>query len=207
MIREPILFRLFFSLLLLLSFFPFCTYEPTSQIHPNDVKVTFTSDTAVQSAMSKMVESYGDAAALATPQLLSDRVAAEVGMTADPSMNGVLAKDTMNDTGNYSYTLGDTSVDGKVITELGVFRVDGVTTMAAAERVAASRIDSDIISRLPATTFVDGSMKDGCKYADYSYTGTVNMISANTTLGTTHYYVAYSITRTTTVKTFEQPEA
>ena len=33
MIRERILFRLFFSLLLLLSFSPFCTYEPTSQIH------------------------------------------------------------------------------------------------------------------------------------------------------------------------------
>ena len=35
MIREPILFRPFFSLLLLLSFSPFCTYEPTSQIHPS----------------------------------------------------------------------------------------------------------------------------------------------------------------------------
>ena len=34
MIREPILFRPFFSLLLLLLFSPFCTYEPTSQIHP-----------------------------------------------------------------------------------------------------------------------------------------------------------------------------
>src|SRR5699024_9214664 len=33
---ERILFRLFFSLLLLLSFSPFCTYEPTSQIHPRD---------------------------------------------------------------------------------------------------------------------------------------------------------------------------
>ena len=35
MIRERILFRLFFSLLLLLSFSPFCIYEPTSQIHPS----------------------------------------------------------------------------------------------------------------------------------------------------------------------------
>ena len=34
MIRELILFRPFFSLLLLLSFSPFCTYKPTSQIHP-----------------------------------------------------------------------------------------------------------------------------------------------------------------------------
>ena len=38
MIREPILFRPFFSLLLLLSFSPFCTYEPTSQKHPSDGK-------------------------------------------------------------------------------------------------------------------------------------------------------------------------
>ena len=36
MIRERILFRLFFSLLPLLSFSPFCTYEPTFQIPPND---------------------------------------------------------------------------------------------------------------------------------------------------------------------------
>ena len=36
MIRERILFRPFFSLLLLLSFSPFCTYEPTSQIHPRE---------------------------------------------------------------------------------------------------------------------------------------------------------------------------
>src|SRR5699024_11124898 len=34
MIRELILFRPFFSLLLLPSFSPFCTYEPTFQIHP-----------------------------------------------------------------------------------------------------------------------------------------------------------------------------
>ena len=38
MIKELILFRLFFSLLLLLSFSPFCTYEPTSQIHPKEVE-------------------------------------------------------------------------------------------------------------------------------------------------------------------------
>ena len=38
MIRERILFRLFFSLLLLLSFSPFCTYELTFQIHPSLAK-------------------------------------------------------------------------------------------------------------------------------------------------------------------------
>src|SRR5699024_5660837 len=39
MIRERILFRLFFSLLLPLSFSPFCTYESTFQIHPNEDNV------------------------------------------------------------------------------------------------------------------------------------------------------------------------
>ena len=38
MIRERILLRLFFSLLLLLSFSPFCTYEPTFQIPPRGRK-------------------------------------------------------------------------------------------------------------------------------------------------------------------------
>ena len=41
MIRERILFRLFFSLLLLLSFSPFCTYEPTFQIHPKVATAKF----------------------------------------------------------------------------------------------------------------------------------------------------------------------
>src|SRR5699024_5027431 len=40
MIRERILFRLFFSLLPLLSFSPFCTYEPTFQIPPNTLEET-----------------------------------------------------------------------------------------------------------------------------------------------------------------------
>ena len=39
MIRERILFRLFFSLLLPLSFSPFCTYESTFQIHPKTLGV------------------------------------------------------------------------------------------------------------------------------------------------------------------------
>ena len=44
MIRERILFRLFFSLLLLLSFSPFRTYEPTFQIHPNLLQRNFSFD-------------------------------------------------------------------------------------------------------------------------------------------------------------------
>ena len=51
MIRELILFRPFFSLLLLLSFSPFCTYEPTFQIHPSDgqeyTKYDYTGSVAV----------------------------------------------------------------------------------------------------------------------------------------------------------------
>ena len=43
MIRE-ILFRLFFSSLLPLSFSPFCTYEPTFQIHPNLLQRNFSFD-------------------------------------------------------------------------------------------------------------------------------------------------------------------
>ena len=61
MIRERILFRLFFSLLLLLSFSPFCTYESTFQIHPKDFKA-YESDpfTAMQDAVANAHENACD---------------------------------------------------------------------------------------------------------------------------------------------------
>ena len=56
MIRELILFRPFFSLLLLLSFSPFCTYEPTSQIHP---KLIGANDSAIVKELAAGIDKAG----------------------------------------------------------------------------------------------------------------------------------------------------
>ena len=51
MIREPILFRPFFSLLLLLLFSPFCTYEPTSQIHPKEFRTLIANEESLDALL------------------------------------------------------------------------------------------------------------------------------------------------------------
>ena len=91
----------------------------------------------------------------------------------------------------------DTSVDGKVVTDMEVMYIPGLTEEAALKRAAAA-IDEQV-AKLVDTTY--DMVKADEKYTDYSYTGTVSMVSAQTVAGTTNYYVAYTITQTTSVKT------
>ena len=169
----------------------------------NKIKVTFSSDASVEAGMTAALKALGDSAATTNANTLTELVASRTGITTDVGMSIVSDPDDETD-GN----LDDADkVDGKVITGLTVFRVDDVLTETAAERKAVSQIDA-IIANLPDTTFVDNKTSAGTgngeKYADYSYTGTINMVSVENSNGTTNYYVGYTITRTATVSTFEK---
>ena len=169
----------------------------------NKIKVTFSSDASVEAGMTAALKALGDGAATTNANTLTELVASRTGITTDVGMSIVSDPDDETD-GN----LDDADkVDGKVITGLTVFRVDDVLTETAAERKAVSQIDA-IIANLPDTTFVDDKTSTGTgngeKYADYSYTGTINMVSVENSNGTTSYYVGYTITRTATVSTFEK---
>ena len=108
MIREPILFRPFFSLLLLLSFSPFCTYEPTSQIHPNkttyEIGETFDSTGMVVTA----TYSYG-----APKQLSSNEYQLTLTDSNDASFNLSTPFTTM---GTYTLTVEYNKIKSAPIT-------------------------------------------------------------------------------------------
>ena len=169
----------------------------------NKVKVTFSSDASVEAGMTAALKALGDNASVTDATNLTTEVAKRTGITADEKMSKVATEDATT-SGNL---VNPDGVNGKVITSLRVFHVDGALTESAAERMAVSNIDA-VIANLPDTTFVNGkdaaATNDGEKYADYSYTGTINMVSVENSNGTTHYYVGYTITRTATVSTFEK---
>ena len=73
---------------------------------------------------------------------------------------------------------------------------------AAAEKFAAKLIN-DVVAELDDTTYAEGVTMSGDKYCDFSYTGTVSMVSSTANDGTVNYYFAVVITQTTAVKTLK----
>ena len=170
-----------------------------NQSATNKVKVEFTSDPSMKAGLEKVLKAQGDDV---TGADLTDLVSKQIGVSGMTNASVTFAVDT-----NKNYSLQNPSnVDGKKITALSVFCVTNAATEEAAIKMAVSQIDTGVVSKLPDTTFVDGQIKDGGKYADYDYTGTIEMVAQNKTDGTTSYFVAYTITRTATVHTFEKAE-
>ena len=170
----------------------------------NKVKVTFTSNPSVEAGLTKVLKGLGDGAKSVTDINLAGAIAKQVGITADTTgaMSTFAAKDAYK---SGTATLADPDgVDGRVRTLVWAYRVDNAKTEEAARRMAVAAIDTNVISKLVDTTFVSKSTKDGDKYADYSYTGTIDMVTVENTDGTTNYFVAYTLTQTSTVSTFEQ---
>ena len=56
-------------------------------------------------------------------------------------------------------------------------------------------------------SIIQGTTVSGQKYCDYSYAGSVSMVSVVNVYGETTYCFAYTITQTTTVKTLAPAEA
>ena len=166
----------------------------------NAVKVDFSSNASVEAAMIKVLKGLGDSSKSESAKDFTDALQKQTGITAADNEDMVVLT-TKDVAKNYSLVDPD-GVDGKSITRMWAYYVTGASTEEAAQRIAIAKIDS-FISELPDTTFVSGHTADGDKYADYSYTGTVDMVSYENTDGTTSYFVAYTITRTAKVNTFE----
>ena len=161
----------------------------------NKVKINCTSDATLDNALSSAVKSLGDIGV--RPEL----VALLENLTGDEiGIDDVDQKTGWKEDTNGVITRGwklDTSVNGKVVTDMEVMYVPALSKEAALKS-AAAEIDS-VVATLTATTY--DMVEADEKYTDYSYTGTVSMVSAETVAGTTNYYVAYTITQTTSVKT------
>ena len=167
----------------------------------NEVKINFTSDSALEAAIDKAVDMYqqdGGNSALyrAAIAQYAGLIGAENTTTAFYSSNGS-NKPTSND-------------DGETVTFLQVYSLG--MTPASNEYLmnnAAHSVDV-IVGNLESTTLVTededatNATKDGAKYYDFDYTGNVATFSVERSAGYTSYYMVLVIEQTVTEKTLEK---
>ena len=145
----------------------------------NDVKVTFTSDAKLLSALQGAIE-------LKTPDF--DAIKKLTGAEVVPSLPDLNASDT--------------SADEVVETRLVVEKVTGALNETAAAKMAGKKVN-EIVKELKKNTLADEATA-GTKYYAYSYEGTIVMASSTDIAGNVTYYVAGTITRTAAKKTLER---
>ena len=158
----------------------------------NKVKIDFTSDATLDAALSKAVKAIGEYYA---PNDLNVEMIRLTGnetwgtMKFRGDQKGDMYADPAKDNGRV--------VEGMVAMPL----MNVVADKAAAEKIAAKYINK-VVAGLDDTTLTEET-KNGDKYCDFSYTGTVSMVSSTENDGTVNYYFAFVVTQTTTVKTLE----
>ena len=164
------------------------------QDEDNEVKVTFSSDASLDTALKKAIENAGEDAFKTTVSgdvygSPSDDIEDYVGRLMGKTYNKALLDKT------------NTNKDGQSATVFDMYYVSSIIYWTEEDAVnAAARAMNEYIKNLKATTKEDG-MKVGAKYYDFSYTGTVSMVSAKQEGGSTVYYVAYTITQTAAEQT------
>ena len=165
------------------------------QDEDNKVKVTFSSDASLDAALKKAIENAGEDAfkviggngSYGSPlDEVSDYVGRLMGKTYDADL---LDKTTA-------------IKDGQSATIFNMYWTSSTIywTEEDAVNAAARDINEYIADHLKATTKEDG-MKVGEKYYDFTYTGTVSMVSAKQEGGRTVYYIACTITQTAAEQT------
>lgn len=196
------------------------------QTSGNVVKINFTDDSKLNTALQKAVEVYGTDA---MPGQIEAAITNNTGLETKPANvkdleyidnTDVVAAEKVNGYGFLSNLIkyenistkggkkGD--LNGKVYTYVNVEAFPALSEEAALNYVA-QRADA-MIAELAAVSN-DGD-NDGVldkdapyevnvdgKYYDYDYTGSISMVSVTTIAGTTTYYVAYVVNQTVTEKT------
>ena len=154
----------------------------------NAVKIDFTSDATLDAALSKAVKAIGE-----------NRDAY--------GLNEQLTRLTGIDWGTWDF-LGDevaansSEDDGRVVEcMMAMPLMNDMADKAAAEKYVA-KIVNEMVAMLDDTTLTTNTAYDS-KYCDFSYTGTVSMVSSTANDGTVNYYFAVVITQTTAVKTLK----
>ena len=193
------------------------------QTSGNVVKINFTDDSKLNTALQKAVEVYGTDA---MTEQIKAAITNNTGLETKPANvkdlqyidnDDDVALNKVNDYGFLSNLIKyenistkDGDLNGKVYTYMNVVGFPALSEEAALNYVA-QRADA-MIAELAAVSN-DGD-NDGVldkdapyevnvdgKYYDYDYTGSISMVSVTTIAGTTTYYVAYVVNQTVTEKT------
>ena len=167
----------------------------------NRVKINFTADAALDSALTKAVKSIGDRwdSTGLNVELVrltgNDRIGNQTFYTGDANTNFGTTVDPNEDPWK--------NIDGTVIEGMAAMPLMNVMSDKAAAEKAAAKIINEVVAELDDTTYAEGDTVSGEKYCDFSYTGTVSMVSSVENDGTVNYYFAFVITQTTAVKTLK----
>ena len=167
----------------------------------NRVKIDFTADAALDSALTKAVKSIGDrwdedGLNVELVRLTgNDRIDNQMFYTGDTNTNFGTTVDPNNDPWK--------NIDGTVIEGMAAMPLMNVMSDKAAAEKTAAKIINEVVAELDDTTYAEGVTVSGDKYCDFSYTGTVSMVSSVENDGTVNYYFAFVITQTTAVKTLK----
>ena len=189
------------------------TSPVVSALNDAQDKVEFSSDSYLTSAMSQVVTKVGTDSTIDADEM-AEYIAAATGYEQNATdfddFNG--EKEWHNIFyGRGYYTWENIGKNGDSKTVIKVEKVDSSDAYneEAAIRVATRNIANDV-EDLNSTTFAADDNQDnilptenGEEYADYTYTGTVSdIVTVKDVEGTITYYVVYTVTQNTAVKTF-----
>ena len=159
--------------------------------------VTFTSDAKLEEALQKAVELAGDTTLdkletyFANLSGVKSSSVKEFNSQIEKWQNdeGLLKASSDNASSENVKNLVKTyEVDGETFTYCAV---DGIVGMneTAAKKIIANEI-AELVEDQPTTTYKEGTTREGDYYLDYTYDGTVSMVSDTDDFGmTTYYYV------------------
>ena len=187
------------------------TSPVVSALNDAQEKVEFTSDSYLTSAISQVVTKVGTSSTVDADEM-AKYVAAATGYEQNATDFDEFNGDKEWNYWYHHYVWENIGNDGDSETVIKVQKVDAEDAYneEAAIRVATRKIANELKSELVSTTFAAKDNKDnilptanGAKYADYTYTGTVSdIVAVKDVEGTVTYYVAYTVTQNTAVKTF-----
>ena len=186
------------------------TSPVVSALNDAQEKVEFTSDSYLTSAISQVVTKVGTDSNVSDTEM-ANYVAAATGYEQSATDFDEFNGDKEWDYWYRHYVWKNIGSDGDSKTVIKVQKVEASEAYneEAAIRVATRKI-ANSVKDLTSTTFAADDNKDnilptanGAKYADYTYTGTVSdIVAVKDVEGTVTYYVAYTVTQNTAVKTF-----
>ena len=190
------------------------TSPVVSALNDAQDKVEFTADSYLTSAINQVVTKVGTDGYVSNDDMAKYIAAAtgyEENATDFDDFNGDKVEHRVGGFGPVYYTWENIGNDGDSETAIKVVKVDASKAYneEAAVRVATREI-TDEVKGLVSTTFAADDNKDKIKptengedYANYTYTGTVSdIVTVKSVEGTVSYYVAYTVTQNTAVKTF-----
>ena len=174
----------------------------------NKVKINFTSDSELDNALKRIVETYGVSV---TKQNVEDGLKNLLGLENKNYMTGQTFMNAWSDYDGHKDSKDQTYVQVTILSPSGV--LTGAPTEEYALNKAAANVNEAIaelatVSNDNTPTGTDYKNDDGKpnvngddKYFAYSYEGTASMVSVKQVDGSTNYFVVYVIEQTITEKT------